>query len=272
MMNLSSGSASEALEKEYTPAEEAAWTKELSDYLTGEAARFNDARLPRYELIIVRIYDGGSFIAWPSMNVLPHAYPESKKEVDRDDTHFTYAIGWELKSHYVRKFDEMYYKLPDAEQSDTAFEKAFDKLTALKIAALKKACAGLDPTIQVLGFIHDSPLWIPRAIHLHGPPVPEPAPPHSDVAVFSRLRHHNYSYVSQTAFGWDGDHIAKVNLSGANLDDLAFEFVWKIPDLKSLCPALKEITMDHSSVTPKAVEKLRSLLPGVKISYTPRLP
>ena len=271
-MSLTSTSASEAPETGYSPADEAAWTKELSDYITGEVARFKDAQLPRYELIIVRIYDGGSFVAWPGINVLPHAYPESKKEVDRADTNFTYPLEWKAHNHYVRRFDEMYYKLPDPEQSDTAFEAEFRKLTALKIAALKKACAGLDPAIQVLGFIHDSPLWIPLAIHLHGPPVPEPAPPHSDVAVFSRLRHHNHSYVSQTAFEWDGDHIAKVNLSGADLDDLAFEFVWKIPDLKSLCPALKEITMDHSSVTPKAVEKLRSSLPGVKVSYTPRLP
>jgi hypothetical protein len=57
-------------------------------------------------------------------------------------------------------------------------------------------------------------------------------------------------------------------LSGSDLDDKDLEFVWKIRDLKALCPKLREVIIEHSSVSKDSVERLRKLLPGVAIRYS----
>lgn len=248
--------------------DELAFVAVLAKYMNSESERFSKAGLQHYDLIIVRVFDSGTFIALPGSNVLPHAYPESRKELERDDTHFTFPINWKAHSCHISKFDEMYHALPD---DGPAFEKGFEDLLKLKLKALTKACEQLETTRQVLAFVHDQPLWIPLAIHVHGPPVPALPPPNSDVALFSRLRHCGHNGVGESAFTWDGEHIARVSLSGADLKDEDFDFVWSIPDLKKLCPALREITMDHSRVTDRVVSRLSGALPGVTIKH-PLLP
>jgi|GEM_PF-4897724 len=239
--------------------------------MNSESERFSKAGLERYDLIIVRVFDSGTFIALPGSNVLPHAYPESRKDLERDDTHFTFPISWKAHSCHISKFDEMYHSLPDDTENDgSAFEKGFKDLLKLKLKVLTKACEQLDPKRQVLAFVHDQPLWIPLTIHVHGPPVPALPAPKSDVALFSRLKHCSYSGISDSAFKWDGEHIARVSLSGADLKDEDFDFVWNIPNLKMLCPALREITMDHSRVTNRVVSRLREALPGVNFIHSPR--
>ncbi|MFN0078443.1 MAG: hypothetical protein ACKVY0_18455 [Prosthecobacter sp.] len=250
--------------------DENVWVASLSQYMETEIERFSNASLPQFDLIIVRVFDSGSFVAVPGSNILPQAYPESRKEMGRDVHHFTHPVQWKARSCSISKFDEMYHGLADPDKDESAFEKEFNDLLSLKLQVLRKACEQLDPKRQVLAFVHDQPLWIPLAIHIHGPPIPVLPSPNSDVALFSRLLHCNHSYISESAFGWDHEHIAKVSLSGADLKDADFDFVWSVPNLKTLCPALRELTMDHSRVTNRVISRLRESLPGVTILHSTR--
>lgn len=252
----------------YTPEDETRWTQLLQDYLRTEHARFIKELPGKFDVVLLRIYDGGNFVAFPGTKLLPFFYAESLSEVEKDHHHFTYPISWKVMTSYISDFDVFYHNLPDGDHEEEAFLWGFDELLALKIKVLRAACTSLPKDTQVVAFVHDTPFWVPLAIHVSGPALPDLPVPHSDVSVFCRLRHASHNYVGKSAFKWDGQHIAEVGIDGSELDDAALQFLFEIADLKKLCPALRLITMKNSSVTTAMAEKVRQILLGVTIEHS----
>lgn len=63
----------------------------------------------------------------------------------------------------------------------------------------------------------------------------------------------------------DGDKVVKVDWFGGNFTDKYVDLLEQVTNLNEICGDLKEFTLTDTRITPKGVDRLRSMLPHVDV-------
>jgi hypothetical protein len=174
---------------------------------------------------------------------------------------------WSVQRHAVPLFEKLYDKVTAKEGLE--FEKVAAQQEKVQRQILQEACAKFDPKQTIIGIESESEEWWEvLTFHIQGPRIPQPPAPVSDVQLLCRLHRQTHNYIGKTAFTSKRGRITEIHLDGACTSDTTIDLLRGIANLKSLCNALKEISLRSTLVTRKSLDFLKAELPHVKVSWS----
>lgn len=68
-----------------------------------------------------------------------------------------------------------------------------------------------------------------------------------------------------TAMKLDGERVVQVTFFGGEFNDVYVDLLEQVPDVAGVCKDLRELVLKYTRIEPPAVERLRRLLPHVRI-------
>lgn len=175
---------------------------------------------------------------------------------------------WSVRCEIIPLFAKLYEGTATKHGLD--FEKASDHKKELQLKVMRQACAGFTAEKTIIGIESDSEEWWEvLTFHLHGPLIPSPPPPVSDVQLLCRLRRHTHNYIGSSAFTIKRGRIIQLNLDGGCTTDASIDLLRDMPNLGSLLAGLKLISLQSTKITKKSLRFLKTELPRTKILWSP---
>ena len=175
----------------------------------------------------------------------------------------------------IEAWDVAYQALPDPEEDETNFGRAYDRLhknqlralkSAIKDARVKGRFAALKRRHSFAVFCVDegeTPIC-DRMEFLWGN-----RPPKRDFASAKELFEHILRKAGLTpeySMKLQGEKVVAVDWFGHEFEDRFVDLMEAVPDLACVCVDLKEFVLTATRVTPFGVDRLKKLLPGVRFT------
>lgn len=217
------------------------------------------ARLPEdaWEILV-------AYISVETGDVL--VYPTTAKDpVDREDmprVSLTVA-DWVAGAEEIEDLPESRYERAYARLLKGIagqLKKAIDDpRVAPRFAELKKRRGFAVFYVDAVEVVHPANLAF-----LWGTKPPRPIPSGSAREMFEFLMNKAHIYPG-SVMKLEGDRVVQVTFFGAEFNDTYVDLLGQVPDVHEVCKDLRELILEHTRIKPPAIDRLRQLLPHVRI-------
>ncbi len=250
-------------------------TTSFHGHVEGDAPIGEDKLVDMYEKVLDELEARAPEIVWDVLvcQLTTQAATVVVRPADKNLTEAyqcCFKVGFGLESWY-----RDYESLPDPEEDETKFDKAYSRLHKNQLRALKTAIN--DPRVKSR-FIAlkrrdhfavfcvdegDTPIS-DRMEFLWGN-----RPPKRDYNTAKELFEHLFrklEIMPDYSMRLDGEKVIAVHWFSHNFTDKSVSFLAEIPKLAELCIDLKEFILTATRVTQSGVDRLKLMLPTIKFT------
>jgi hypothetical protein len=172
----------------------------------------------------------------------------------------------------VESWSEAYEALPDPDDGESKFSKAYSRLHKNQVRALKSAIS--DPQLKAkFAVLKRRTSFAVFCVDEGGTRIRDRweflwgnRPPKRDFATARELFEHLFHKAELTphySMRIQDDKVVAVNWFGHAFTDRFLDLIEQVPDVATLCDALSVFVLTATRVTPSGVNRLKALLPGV---------
>jgi len=195
-------------------------------------------------------------------------FPARKNASDFHDAAFDVGFSVEVWS-------KAYEALPDPDDDESKFSKAYDRLHKNQLRALKSAIGDPRLKAQFAGLKRRTSFAV-FCVDEGDTPIRDRweflwgnRPPKSDFATAKELFEHLFHKAGLTphdSMRIEDDKVVAVNWFGHEFTDRYVDLTEEVPDVAKLCGDLSMFVLTATRVTQSGVERLKALLPSVRFT------
>lgn len=238
----------------------------LPSHLAGVIAK-HERFSSKFPGVLLYLHDDGEISVAPFRSRLPFEYAATAHEAVRNGCpqHFDLAEPAWIDRFVVPEFRALYQPLFDGTE-DTGFDEGFARYHSFRLRRLREASAASLTDVTIVAHTETEVVYEISCEAIAGPSLPSSFPPSTGIQAFARF----YAY-TRSGLGRYGPlriedgRFVSASLMGQDVTDDAAALIRDVPEIASLCPDLRAMTINATALSDQCIERLHVTFPDVTI-------